>query len=61
MFFIYFYFLIGLIRNKIYIDNNKVEEKDERCLPQNSKLDQNKTILLHYTRRSIDKSMYKIS
>ena len=48
------------IRKKIYIDNSKVEEKDERSLPQSTKPDQSK-VILHCMRRSIDKSMYKIS
>ena len=32
------------IINKIYIDNDKVEEKDERSFPQGEKPDQSKSI-----------------
>ena len=53
-------FIYFLLETKIYIDNNKVEEKDEKFFPQSTKPDQSKTIFLHCTRRSIDKSMYKI-
>ena len=56
--FFYFFFFI---KNKIYIDNSKVEEKDERSFPQSTKLDQSKTKLFHCTRRSTDISMYNIS
>ena len=47
-------------KQNIYIYISKVEEMDERPLPQSTKPDQSKTILLHCTRRTTDKSMYKI-
>ena len=45
----------------MYIDNNKVEGKDERSFPQSTRLDQSKSILLHCIRRNTNKSIYKIS
>ena len=47
-------------KQNIYIYISKVEEMDERPLPQSTKPDQSKTILLHCTRRTSDKSMCKI-
>ena len=41
------FFFLNFIRIKIYIDNSKVEEKDERSFPQSTKPDQSKTILLY--------------
>ena len=46
--------------HKIYIDNSKVQEKDERSFPQSIKPNQSKTIL-HYKRIITDEDMYKIS
>ena len=46
--------------HKIYIDNSKVQEKDERSFPQSIKPNQSKTIL-HYKRIITAEGMYKIS
>lgn len=39
----------------------KVEKKDERSFPQNTKLNQSKTRLIHYTRRIIRISIHNIT
>ena len=52
--------LVLLIRNEKYIDNSKVQEKNERFFPQNTKPDQSKTIL-HYIMITTKEDMYKIS
>ena len=59
--FFFFYLFIFIIKNKIYIDNSKVQGKDERSFPQNTKPNQIKTRFLHYTRKTTNKGMNKIS
>lgn len=39
----------------------KVEKKDERSFPQNTKLNQSKTRLIHYTRRIIRIGIHNIT